>query len=61
LADLFSVIAIRVLHWSFWSAFSRVNGSESCMSNQSECMYWVFSFIAEEKIRGFQPMVSNRW
>ena len=29
------------------------------MSNQSECMYWVFSFIAEEKIGGFQPIVES--
>ena len=29
------------------------------MSNQSECMYCVFSFIAEEKIGGFQPRVES--
>ena len=41
-------------------AFSLVIGSDTSMSNQRACMYWVFIFIAEEKIGGFQPSVESR-
>src|SRR5215470_7326990 len=38
---------------------SFVIGCETSMSNHSECMYWVLSFMADEKIGGFQPIVDS--
>src|SRR5438045_718146 len=50
---------MRLLHRSLDTTLSRVTGWDSSMSNQSECMYCVLSFIAEEKMGGFQPIVDS--